>query len=304
MTAGTAYSTTIYATNAVGSGSPSNAVSVTPVDQQMIALSNLYTATTGSGWSSQACPYATNSAERDMSPNVDNMNWWKTASTTFNSDGDYCSTTSVTDGTGTGSWSGVQCDADGYITHLSLYGLGLKGTLPTEIGYLTGLTQLNVGNNPNFQLITFTSSNHASIDGKDTTVATTCQLVEHALGSTQSIGLSGSLPTEIGKLTALTEFNAQYTHISGTIPAEFSSLSNLNSFQVNKADVYCYKSATTQSGLDAAACTQTTGFTSASDPFYTFLVAMKNDNSKTCDTDQQDGNTATVAAGGRLPCHT
>eukprot|EP00656_Telonema_subtile_P048169 TRINITY_DN5669_c0_g1_i1.p1 TRINITY_DN5669_c0_g1~~TRINITY_DN5669_c0_g1_i1.p1 ORF type:complete len:798 (+),score=265.49 TRINITY_DN5669_c0_g1_i1:89-2482(+) len=298
LTAAVAYSTTVSATNAVGTGSASAAVSFTTVDQQIAALSALYTATTGSGWESTACPYSTAAPTRSTNPDIDNKNWFLTTSATFNAAGDYCSTSALTDGTG--AWAGVTCNSDGFITGLSLNGVGLKGTIPTEIGYLTGLTNLNLGLNPNNLLTTYTSNNHGSIDSKDTNVPTTCQLVDNARGSTQSIGLSGSLPTEIGKLTGLTDFDMSFTFVSGTVPSEFSSLSQLTSFKVQKVIEFCYKSATTTAALSALQCSTDNSFTSTTDPFYTFLNALKT--SGTCNTEQDDEVTATPAAGTGLPC--
>lgn len=44
-------------------------------------------------------------------------------------------------------WSQLACDANGTITSLYLRGAGLAGTLPAGLSALTGLTQLELGQN-------------------------------------------------------------------------------------------------------------------------------------------------------------
>lgn len=46
-----------------------------------------------------------------------------------------------------GVMSGVTCDANGVVTGLDVSGKGLRGTIPSAIGALTGLRELNLASN-------------------------------------------------------------------------------------------------------------------------------------------------------------
>ena len=73
--------------------------------QQLAALTALYTSTNGPNWN-------------------DNLNWYN--------GGDPCDATN--------GWYGVSCDAaKSNVIHLELENNNLEGTLPTEIGLLTGI---------------------------------------------------------------------------------------------------------------------------------------------------------------------
>ena len=66
------------------------------------------------------------------------------------------------------------------LTHLSLFGCGLKGNIPTELGYLVNLETLALGVN----------------------------------------NLSGTIPASFANLTRLEELNLKYANLSGQIPQE------------------------------------------------------------------------------------
>ena len=132
-----------------------------------------------------------------------------------------------------------------------------------QIGYLTGLITLNLADNPNqmFAEPTAPASENPSsnaVDGKTTGAGqfaqfdTECQIVANAKGSAQHTGLSGSIPTEIGKLTALTSLSIKNTFISGTVPEQFASLSSLNYVDFSKTDMFCYKATSDNTGNCAA----------------------------------------------------
>ena len=84
-------------------------------------------------------------------------------------------------------WYGVHTDEYGRVFSLSLRENNLTGSLPKEIGLLTGLYGLNL------------DMNH----------------------------LSGSIPTEIGNLTHLEDLSLFGNKLSGTFPAELARLENL-----------------------------------------------------------------------------
>ena len=87
----------------VGPTRPANIVS-----SQLTALTALYDATAGAGWSG----------------NYGNRNWLT---------GDPCNG---------GNWGGVSCDSSGNVNWLLLNNNGMTGTLPTEMGLFTSLVYL------------------------------------------------------------------------------------------------------------------------------------------------------------------
>jgi len=287
LTTAIEYSITMYATNAEGPGTASAAVSGTPLDSQRTALQALYTGAGGANWKQDACPKDTSYTAIDTG-----AQYWGTSGT-FNSTGDYCDTTA--------SWAGVQCDSDGVIINLSLDGFYMVGTVPTEIGLLTGLTMLNLANNPNtFQTCPSTASGCTPGDY--------CQFTNGQRG-TAGGGLSGSVPTEIGLLTQLTTFNVQSTYLSGSIPAEFDALTVLEEFKISKTDSLCYSTADglatgTASTATSASCSSANSLLTpvpCSTGCSTFQTKVKSilDTSGYCATDQDDDSkTILICDGG------
>lgn len=85
----------------------------------------------------------------------------------------------------TNNWHGVLCNkAKTTIIGLNLFDNGLAGTLPTEIGLLTGMQALSVRIN----------------------------------------AISGTLPSELGLLTEMKALSAYNNRLSGTIPSELALL--------------------------------------------------------------------------------
>lgn len=92
------------------------------------------------------------------------------------------------------TWHGVTCSPGGTtVTRLLLPNNNLVGTIPQEIGDLTGLTELNFYFN----------------------------------------GLSGGIPATIGSLTSLTYLNLYRNQLSGPIPSSIGNLANLNRLELN-----------------------------------------------------------------------
>ena len=87
------------------------------------------------------------------------------------------------------TWHGVNTGGGG-ITYLSLHGNNLTGTIPPQIGNLSGLIILHLGGN----------------------------------------SLTGAIPEEIGNLTGLAEFNLHGNNLSGPIPLSFAALTELGVF--------------------------------------------------------------------------
>lgn len=84
------------------------------------------------------------------------------------------------------TWYGVGCDSEGYVSDIIFYyNNKLDGTLPSEVGALPYLEQLQINNNPS---------------------------------------LTGTIPSEIGQLTLLNTCNLEGNALSGTIPSEIGAL--------------------------------------------------------------------------------
>ena len=94
-------------------------------------------------------------------------------------------------------WFGVVC-LSGTVTQLILYSNSLNGSIPKEIGNLTGLTMLNLSNNT----------------------------------------LSGIIPSEIGNLASLANLNLRANSLSGNIPTELGNLSNLYTLFLSTRSAY------------------------------------------------------------------
>ena len=116
--------------------------------------------------------------------------------------GDPCSTTSA--------WVGVTC-SEGDVTQLSLYEKSLVGSLPSELGLLTGLEQLGLSEN-----------------GLSGSLPTELGLL-YGLGSLYLDGnnLVGSLPSELWLLTGLRSLGVSRNHLVGTFPTQLGLLPEL-----------------------------------------------------------------------------
>ena len=84
-------------------------------------------------------------------------------------------------------WRSVSTDSDGRVVTLHLHFVGLKGELPPELGILSELRSLQLGEN----------------------------------------GLTGEIPPELGNLTNLETLQLEGNLLSGRIPPELGNLANL-----------------------------------------------------------------------------
>ena len=146
--------------------------SVTEIPQlECEALVALYNSTNGPGW-------------------VDNTNWLVDVDP--------------------GTWFGVTVES-GYVTQLLLPQNGLNGIIPSDLGSLTSLVQLDLSTN--------------QLSGE----------IPLALGSLPNLAylhldhnqLSGAIPPQLGSLTSLSHLLLSYNQLSGEIPLELGSLTNL-----------------------------------------------------------------------------
>lgn len=126
----------------------------------------------------------------------------------------------------------------GNLQAFSAYRTKLQGTLPTEVGYLTSLkdfscsgSSLLTGTIPSefYQLTLMERFILVDVEMhggflEDPKIAQWSQLM--ALVLTES-RLSGTMPTELGLLTKLTDLKVAHTYMTGTIPSELGRLNML-----------------------------------------------------------------------------
>ena len=106
-------------------------------------------------------------------------------------------------------WHGVTC-TDGRVTKLQLQNHNLNGPLPTELGALSALEELNL------------ADNHLS-GPIPPELGNLSQLINLYLGN----NLSGPIPLELGNLANLEQFGLGDNPFGGSIPAWLGNLSNL-----------------------------------------------------------------------------
>ena len=87
-----------------------------------------------------------------------------------------------------GTWHGVEADAAGYVTELSLPNNNLTGVIPAQLGDLSRLKRLLLYGNE----------------------------------------LSGTIPPELGKLSAVTRISLSSNNLAGPLPAELGALARLD----------------------------------------------------------------------------
>ena len=137
-------------------------------------------------------------------------------------------------------WLGITCSG-GNVTSISLPSNSLTGTIPTEIGNLTGLTTLDLSGNaitgsipPQIGRMTSLTSLNLSnnlIEG----------VIPHTIGILSSLTtlnlsnnlLEGAIPTTLGRLTALTSLMLDNNSLSCHVPLQIVNLSNITNGNIN-----------------------------------------------------------------------
>lgn len=132
-----------------------------------------------------------------------NKSGWLTAA-------EFMANPTIPAGTDVGTWHGVTTNPGGCVTRLHLVYNNLEGSLPSEIGNLMYLTDLNLGGSLLFGGIPSEIGNLSNL--------TSLNLVDAAFGG-------ATFPPEIGNLTQLT--NLFLNHLTGDIPPEIGNLTNL-----------------------------------------------------------------------------
>ena len=166
-------------------------------------------------------------------------------------------------------WEGVSTDPSGRVTRLTLRNNSLSGSIPKEIGNLTGLSLLSLSQNRltgpipkevgnltglNFLFLAF----NALSDPIPTEVGNLTHLWVLALDQNQLSGpipeeignityladlslsgnqLSGPIPEEIGNITYLTDLNLGGNQLTGSIPRQIGKLTNLRTLNLANNDL-------------------------------------------------------------------
>jgi Leucine-rich repeat (LRR) protein len=129
------------------------------------------------------------------------------------------------------SWDGVYLTGN-RVSEMFLYSNKVQGSLPPELGKLTGLVYLNLWDN---QLTGNIPPELGKLTGLGTLILSNNQLtgsIPPELGKLTQLPnldlsnnqLTGSIPPELGKLIGLTDLDLSNNQLSGSIPPELGSL--------------------------------------------------------------------------------
>ena len=127
-------------------------------------------------------------------------------------------------------WEGVTME-DGRVVELDLEEFGLTGAVPAEIGQLTLLTWLELGNNQ-LRSVPTEIGQLTALKGLDLrgNLLTSLPAEIGQLTALRGLNLGGnqlrSVPTEIGQLTALKGLDLRGNHLT-SLPAEIGQLTSL-----------------------------------------------------------------------------
>ena len=108
-------------------------------------------------------------------------------------------------------WGGVGCNGDSLVTYIDLHSKYCQGTMPTSIGSLTALTNLNLA--------------YTKLQGLiPTSIGALTALNSLSLNFNK---LTGPIPTVIGGLTSLSVLQLRYNALTGVIPESFDGLTSM-----------------------------------------------------------------------------
>ncbi len=140
-----------------------------------------------------------------------------------------------------GEWYGVDVDSEGRVVRLVLRSEALTGSIPQELGNLTGLTHLRLDENrftgpiPS-ELGSLTRLRELNVNGNALTGS-----IPPALGGLTHLErlwlndnvLTGPIPPELGKLINLRSLGLARNNLDGPIPADLGKLTRLESLELN-----------------------------------------------------------------------
>ncbi len=132
-------------------------------------------------------------------------------------------------------WLGVTTDASGRVTHLSLSGNNLRGTLPAALGDLANLRYLSLESNHLSGPIPSTLGGLSGLESLSLRGNELSGEIPAALGRLSRLqrlalagnGLRGSIPSTLGDLTDLESLDLGGNELGGEVPAALGNLVNL-----------------------------------------------------------------------------
>ena len=142
-------------------------------------------------------------------------------------------------------WYGIDTDSDGRITRIDLPFNRLTGPIPPQLGDLSNLTWLVLGDNRmsgpippqlgNLSNLEILWLSHNQLSGP----------IPPQLGNLSNLeilwllgnNLSGEIPSELGRLYKLTELRLSENELSGEIPSELGKLSNLTLLELGVTEL-------------------------------------------------------------------
>ena len=115
------------------------------------------------------------------------------------------------------NWDGIRTGfTPTRVTSISLFRKGLSGTIPPELGSLTGLLSVNLENN--------------RLTGPiPSELARLAQMYDLRLGNNE---LTGGIPSDFGNLTYLRVLYLPHNQLTGSIPSELSRLTRLQELEL------------------------------------------------------------------------
>ena len=102
------------------------------------------------------------------------------------------------------NWGGVTCEG-GYVKAVSLVSLGLVGTIPDSVGYLSRLQSLVLSSN----------------------------------------AISGTIPTSFGQLSLISDLRVDSNSLTGSVPSTLCSSKSLTLLSFSANQIGCYASCLT-----------------------------------------------------------
>ena len=139
-------------------------------------------------------------------------------------------------------WYGVDADAKGRVTHLTLSENSLTGPIPPELGSLGRLTRLDLSRNnlrdpipPELGFLRRLSALDLSLNDLNgpvpTALSALAELREMDLAFNR---LTGPIPTELTSLTSLEYLSLFLNRLTGPIPPELGSMASLTNLALGK----------------------------------------------------------------------
>ncbi len=143
-----------------------------------------------------------------------------------------------------GDWYGVTMHADGRVTTLDLTENRLSGRMPSQLGDLSSLGELRLGNNDLSGPIPPELGSLPALTRLDLENNDLSGPIPSQLGGMSNLGvlllgdnnLSGHLPAQLGNLGKLSYLRIRNNDLTGAIPPELGRLTNLTHLYANNND--------------------------------------------------------------------